>query len=57
MKARDEEYILVPFGQGFANMSTLTKEFYRLLMEGQIVHAGHAGEIIPFSLAKEIRSF
>ena len=29
------------FGQGFASMSTPTKEFCRLLMEGQIVHAGH----------------
>ena len=37
----DEKYILVPFGQGFASMSTPTKEFYRLLMESQIVHAGH----------------
>ncbi len=34
-------FTMVPFGQGFASMSTPTKEFYRLLMEGQIVHAGH----------------
>ena len=32
---------MVPFGQSFASMSTPTKEFYRLLMEGQIIHAGH----------------
>ncbi len=31
---------MVPFGQGFASMSTPTKEFYRLLMKG-IVHVGH----------------
>ena len=37
----DAGYTMVPFGQGFASMSTPTKEFYRLLMEGQIVHAGH----------------
>lgn len=32
---------MVPFGQGFASMSGPTKDFYRLLMEGQIVHGGH----------------
>ena len=37
----DAGFTMVPFGQGFASMSTPTKEFYRLLMEGQIVHAGH----------------
>ena len=36
-----EGFTMVPFGQGFASMSTPTKEFYRLLMEGQIIHAGH----------------
>lgn len=34
-------FTMVPFGQGFASMSTPTKEFYRLLMEGQIIHGGH----------------
>ncbi len=34
-------FTMVPFGQGFASMSTPTEEFYRLLMEGKIVHAGH----------------
>ena len=38
----DAGFTMVPFGQGFASMSTPTKEFYRLLMEGQIVHAGHS---------------
>lgn len=37
----DAGFTMVTFGQGFASMSTPTKEFYRLLMEGQIVHAGH----------------
>lgn len=37
----DAGFTMVPFGQGFSSMSTPTKEFYRLLMEGQIVHAGH----------------
>lgn len=32
---------MVPFGQGFASMSGPTKDFYRLLMEGQIIHGGH----------------
>ena len=37
----DQGFTMVPFGQGFASMSMPTKEFYRLLMEGQIIHAGH----------------
>ena len=36
-----EEFTIVPFGQGFSSMSAPTKEFYRLLMEGQIIHGGH----------------
>ena len=31
-------FTMVPFGQGFASMSGPTKDFYRLLMEGQIIH-------------------
>lgn len=52
-------FTMVPFGQGFASMSTPTKEFYRLLMEGQIVHAGHpvlrwmAGNVVVESDAAE----
>ena len=37
----DQGFTMVPFGQGFASMSTPIKEFYRLLMEGHIIHAGH----------------
>jgi len=34
-------FTTVPFGQGFASMSGPTKDFYRLLMEGKIIHGGH----------------
>ena len=34
-------FAMVPFGQGFASMSGPTKGFYRLLMEGKIIHGGH----------------
>lgn len=37
----DNGLTMVPFGQGFAFMSAPTKEFYRLLMEGKIIHGGH----------------
>lgn len=37
----DAGFTMVPFSQGFASMGTPTKEFYRLLMEGLIIHAGH----------------
>ena len=36
-----EGYIMVPFGQGYKDMSPATKEFYKLLMEGNIIHGGH----------------
>jgi len=38
---QDNGLTMVPFGQGFASMSAPTKEFYRLLMEGKIIHGGH----------------
>lgn len=34
-------FTVVPFGQGFKDMSPPTKEFYKLLMEGRIVHGGN----------------
>lgn len=34
-------FTIVPFGQGFSSMSAPTKEFYRLLMEGRIIHGGN----------------
>ena len=37
----DNGFTMVPFGQGFASMSAPTKEFYKLLMEGKIIHGGH----------------
>ena len=36
-----EGFTLVPFGQGYASMSPPTKEFYKLLMEGRIIHGGN----------------
>ena len=32
---------MVPFGQGFKDMSPPTKEFYKLMMEGKIIHGGN----------------
>ena len=34
-------FTVVPFGQGFSSMSAPTKEFYRLLMEGKVIHGGN----------------
>ncbi len=34
-------FTVVPFGQGYKEMSPPTKEFYKLLMEGQIQHGGN----------------
>lgn len=34
-------FTVVPFGQGYKDMSPPTKEFYKLLMEGRIQHGGH----------------
>ena len=36
-----EGFTIVPFGHGFSSMSAPTKEFYRLLMEGRIIHGGN----------------
>ena len=34
-------FTVVPFGQGVSSMSGPTKDFYRLLMGGEIIHGGH----------------
>ena len=34
-------FTMVPFGMGFKDMSPGTKEFYKLLMEGKIIHGGN----------------
>lgn len=34
-------FTMVPFGQGFREMSPPTKEFYKLMMEGKIIHGGN----------------
>ena len=40
-KLEGEGFTIVPFGQGFSSMSAPTKVFYRLLMEGRIIHGGN----------------
>ena len=34
-------FTVVPFGQGYSSMSAPTKEFYKILMEGRMIHGGH----------------
>ena len=36
-----DDFTMVPFGQGFKDMSPPTKEFYKLMMEGKITHGGN----------------
>lgn len=36
-----ENFTVVPFGQGYKDMSPATKAFYELLMKGDIIHGGH----------------
>lgn len=38
---QDDGMTMVPFGQGYKDMSPPTKEFYKLMMEGQIIHGGN----------------
>lgn len=37
----DEGFTMVPFGQGFKDMSPPSKELYKLLMEGSVLHGGN----------------
>lgn len=37
----DDGFTMVPFGQGYKDMSPATKEFSKLLYEGKIVHGGN----------------
>jgi len=37
----DNSFTMVPFGQGYKDMSPPTKEFYKLLLEGKISHGGN----------------
>lgn len=37
----DDGFTMVPFGQGYKDMSPATKEFSKLLHEGKIVHGGN----------------
>ena len=34
-------FTLVDFGQGYKDMSPASKEFFKLMMEGKIVHGGN----------------
>ena len=34
-------FTVVPFGQGFKDMSPPSKELMKLVLEGKIVHSGH----------------
>jgi len=34
-------FTVVPFGQGFKDMSPPTKDLMKLVLEGKIAHAGH----------------
>lgn len=37
----DDGFTMVPFGQGYKDMSPPSKEFYKLLMEGKVTHGGN----------------
>lgn len=37
----DMSFTMVPFGQGFKDMSPPSKELFKLLMEGNIIHGGN----------------
>ena len=37
----NDGFTMVPFGQGFKDMSPPTKEFYKLMMEEKIIHGGN----------------
>lgn len=37
----DEGLPLIPFGQGYKDMSPASKELYKLLMEGRVIHGGN----------------
>ena len=38
---QDDGMTMIPFEQGFKDMSPPTKEFYKLMMEGKIIHGGN----------------
>ena len=37
----NDGFTMIPFGQGFKDMSPPTKEFIKLLTEGKIIHGGN----------------
>lgn len=54
-----EGFTMVPFGQGYKDMSPPTKELYKLLLEGKITHGGNpvlrwmAGNVVAETDAAE----
>ena len=38
---QDDGFTMVPFGQGFKDMSPPTKELMKLTLEGKLAHGGH----------------
>ena len=38
---QDEDFTMIPFGQGFSSMSSPTKELMRLVLEKKIAHGGN----------------
>ena len=37
----DEGLTMVPFGQGYKDMSPASKEFYKIMLEGKLIHGGN----------------
>ncbi len=37
----DEDFTMIPFGQGYSSMSTPTKDLMRLTLEKKLAHGGH----------------
>lgn len=37
----DDGFTMVPFGQGYKDMSPPSKELFKLLMEGNVIHGGN----------------
>ena len=38
---QDDGFTMVPFGQGYKDMSSPTKELMRIVLEGKLNHGGH----------------
>ena len=38
---QEEGLTMVPFGQGYKDMSPASKEFYKVMLEGNLIHGGN----------------